>query len=77
MPPGEYSYLGGIYIYIYQLNSNQKSYLAGVLLGGLLPFQCYPLVIATPLLLFLPLSTIITDTPLWLTLQVKLLTNAQ
>lgn len=45
-------------------------YLVGVLLGGLLPFSCYPFVIAAPCLVFLPLSLIITDTPLWLTMQV-------
>ena len=45
-------------------------YLVGVLLGGLLPFPCYPFVIAAPCLVFLPLSFIITDTPLWLTMQV-------
>jgi len=44
-------------------------YLVGVLLGGLLPFSCYPFVIAAPCLVFLPLSLIITDTPLWLTMQ--------
>ena len=45
-------------------------YLVGVLLGGLVPFPCYPFVIAAPCLIFLPLSLIITDTPLWLTMQV-------
>jgi len=44
-------------------------YLVGVLLGGFLPFPCYHFVIATPCLIFLPLSLMLTDTPLWLTMQ--------
>lgn len=49
-----------------------SSYLVGVLLGGFLPFSCYPFVIAAPCLIFLPLSLLLTDTPLWLTMQVCL-----
>ena len=49
-----------------------SSYLVGVLLGGFLPFSCYPFVIAAPCLIFLPLSLMLTDTPLWLTMQVCL-----
>ena len=45
-------------------------YLVGVLMGGLIPFSLYPFVIAAPCLVFLPLSLFITDTPLWLTMQV-------
>ena len=45
-------------------------YLVGVLMGGLIPFSLYPFVIAAPCLIFLPLSLFITDTPLWLIMQV-------
>ena len=59
-------------IFITSFTIPMSSYLVGVLLGGFLPFSCYPFVIAAPCLIFLPLSLLLTDTPLWLTMQVCL-----